>query len=150
VQVHVNSWCLSLFLVPSWAPARPSTPSKCYKLGNMPRLFALLLFSIWTHIWVHWGAWGCVIKPRKMPTNDTSKSKPPFQIFLHLKFCDSWCNWIMKNWHEYVTWRQIQSFFEVFKNSLSFSFSCMSFLCFFVWILCLLFLYKYQQGQWKN
>jgi hypothetical protein len=49
-----------------------------------------------------------------MPTNNTSRSKPPFQVFLHSKFCDSWCNWIMKNWNEYVAWRWIQSFFEVF------------------------------------
>jgi hypothetical protein len=39
--------------------------------------------------------------------------------------------------------------FFIFYFSIYFIF-CMSFLCFFVWILCLFFLYKYQQGQSKN
>jgi len=53
VQVHVNSWCLSFFLVPSWNSSTPFYPSKCFKLGSVPQLLAFSLSSIWTHIWVH-------------------------------------------------------------------------------------------------
>ncbi len=35
------------FLVPSRSSSTPSTPPKCCKPGNVPRLFALLLFSVW-------------------------------------------------------------------------------------------------------
>ncbi len=49
--------CLSFFLVPSRSSSTPLYPSKCLELGNMPRLFALQLFTLYIHIWVYQGAW---------------------------------------------------------------------------------------------
>jgi len=60
VQVRVSSWWLSLFLVPSWSSNTPFYPSKCCEPGSVPQLLTLPLFSVWTHIWIHQGAWGCV------------------------------------------------------------------------------------------
>jgi hypothetical protein len=40
------------FLAPSRSSNTPLYPSKCYELGNMPRLLPLPLSSTWTHIWV--------------------------------------------------------------------------------------------------
>jgi hypothetical protein len=45
VQVHVNNWCLSLFLVPIPELQHAPLPLKCYKLRSMPQLLALPLFS---------------------------------------------------------------------------------------------------------
>jgi hypothetical protein len=42
--VRVNEAC-QLFLVPSQSSNRPLYPSKCYELGNMPRLLFLSLSS---------------------------------------------------------------------------------------------------------
>jgi hypothetical protein len=49
--VWVSEAC-QLFLVPSRSSNMPLYPSKCYELGNVPRLLLLLLFFTWTHIWV--------------------------------------------------------------------------------------------------
>jgi hypothetical protein len=49
--VWVNEAC-QLFLVPSQNSNTPFYPSKCCELNSGPRLFLLLLCSIWTHIWV--------------------------------------------------------------------------------------------------
>jgi hypothetical protein len=46
VQVRVNNWCLSFFLVPSWNSNTPASAPKCYKPGNVPQLLVLLLFSV--------------------------------------------------------------------------------------------------------
>jgi hypothetical protein len=35
-------------------------PPKCCELGSMPRLLALPLFSLQTHLWVYQGTWECV------------------------------------------------------------------------------------------
>jgi hypothetical protein len=40
-----------LFLIPSRSSSTTLYPSKCCELGSVPRLFPLLLFSTWTHIW---------------------------------------------------------------------------------------------------
>jgi len=47
-------------LVPSWSSSTPLYLSKCCKPGSVPQLLAFPLFFVWTHIWVHTGAWGCV------------------------------------------------------------------------------------------
>ncbi len=57
VQVCLNSWCFSLFLVPFWNSSTPLYPPKCCELGSMPRLLTFLLFSFQTHIWIYQGAW---------------------------------------------------------------------------------------------
>jgi hypothetical protein len=53
MQVRMNSWCLSLFLVPSQSSSTSFYPSKCYKPGNMPQLLACPMSLVWTHLWVH-------------------------------------------------------------------------------------------------
>jgi hypothetical protein len=52
--MRVNEAC-QLFLVSSRSSSTPLYPSKCCKLRNVPQLLLLLLFSIWTHIWVFQG-----------------------------------------------------------------------------------------------
>jgi len=44
-----------LFLIPSWSSNTPLYPSKCCELRNVPRLFLLLLFFTWIHIWIFQG-----------------------------------------------------------------------------------------------
>jgi hypothetical protein len=61
VHVCVNNWCLSLFLVPIPELQHAPLPPKCCKPGSMPQLFALLLLSPYTHIWVYKGGWERVI-----------------------------------------------------------------------------------------
>jgi hypothetical protein len=60
VQVCVNNWCLSSFLVPILELQHAPLPPKCYELGSMPQLLTLPMFSLQTHIWIHQGAWKCV------------------------------------------------------------------------------------------
>jgi len=49
--VWVSETC-QLFLVPSRSSNTPLYLSKCCELGSVPRLLPLLMFFIWTHIWV--------------------------------------------------------------------------------------------------
>jgi hypothetical protein len=49
--VWVSEAC-QLFLVPSWSSSTPLYPSKCCERRSVPRLLPILLFFIWTHIWV--------------------------------------------------------------------------------------------------
>jgi hypothetical protein len=58
-SVWVSEAC-QLFLVPSGAPARPSTPPKCYKLGSVPWLLTLPLFSVWDSHLSPSRSWECV------------------------------------------------------------------------------------------
>jgi hypothetical protein len=44
-----------LFVVPSRSSNTSLYPSKCCELESVPWLFLLLLFSIWTHIWIFQG-----------------------------------------------------------------------------------------------
>jgi hypothetical protein len=44
-----------LFLVPSRSSNTRLYPSKCWELGNVPRLLFVPLFPTWAHIWVLWG-----------------------------------------------------------------------------------------------
>jgi hypothetical protein len=60
VQVRVNNWCLSLFLVPIPELQHALLSPKCCEVRSVPQLFTLSLFSPHTHIWVYQGAWGCV------------------------------------------------------------------------------------------
>ncbi len=46
------------------APTCPSTP-KCYKLGSAPNSFSFCYLHLWTHNWVHQGAWSGVNKKWK-------------------------------------------------------------------------------------
>jgi hypothetical protein len=88
-----NPWvikCLSFCLVPSRSSSMLLYPSKCYELGSVPRLFALSLFSLHTHIWIYQGPWECVHAPTPCPS-------VVFTLWIH-----SWNNqrswgWI-KNW----------------------------------------------------
>ncbi len=57
VQVHVNKWCLSLFLVPILELQHALLPPKCCEPRTVPQLLTLLMFSPQTHIWVYQGAW---------------------------------------------------------------------------------------------
>jgi hypothetical protein len=50
VQVRVNSWCLSFFLIPISELQYTSLPPKCYELWNMPQLLTLPMFSFHTHL----------------------------------------------------------------------------------------------------
>jgi len=45
VQVHVNNWCLSFFLVPIPKLQHTPLPPKCYEPKSVPWLLTLLLFS---------------------------------------------------------------------------------------------------------
>ncbi len=51
VQVHVNNWCLSLFLNPHpGAPACPSTP-KVFRAGeHAPTLYSFIVFTSNSHL----------------------------------------------------------------------------------------------------
>jgi hypothetical protein len=53
MQVRVNNWCLSFFLVPIPKLQHAHLPPKCYKLGSVRQLFTLPLLSLHTHIWVY-------------------------------------------------------------------------------------------------
>jgi hypothetical protein len=57
VQVCVNNWCLSFFLVPIPELQHAPIPPKCYEPRSVPQLLTLLLSSPHTHIWVYQGAW---------------------------------------------------------------------------------------------
>ncbi len=57
VQVSVNNWCLSIFLVPIPKLEHAPLPPKCCKPRSVPQLFTILLFLPQTHIWVYQGAW---------------------------------------------------------------------------------------------
>jgi hypothetical protein len=57
VQVPVNNWCLSLFLVPILELQHAPLPLKCCQPGSVPRLLILPLFSFSICIWVYQGAW---------------------------------------------------------------------------------------------
>ncbi len=49
----IEAW--QLFLVPSWSSSTPYTPLKCCEPGSVLRLPTLLMFSIWTQIWIPQG-----------------------------------------------------------------------------------------------
>lgn len=94
----------------------------------------------------HWQKKWFMLSPEKCQLIIPQDLNLHSKYFVHSKFCDSWCNWIMKNWNEYVAWRWIQSFFEVF-FMLFFSFLLFKFflvcrfyvslfgfsVCFFLW-----------------
>jgi len=79
--VWVSEAC-QLFLVPSRSSNTPLYPSKCYELGNMPRLFPLPLFCTWTHFWVLQGV--------------GSASKTILMIWTHsttMPWLEQWSGW---------------------------------------------------------
>jgi len=62
VQVHVNNWfSLSLLLVPSRNSNTPLYPQNVMSQGACPNFFSFCCFHLWTHSWIHQGAWGCII-----------------------------------------------------------------------------------------
>jgi len=70
VQVRVNNWCLSFFLVHLGAPTRPSTLEVLRARQCTPTSFPTVV-HLWTYSWVHQGAWGCVTCAARIIANPT-------------------------------------------------------------------------------
>jgi hypothetical protein len=60
VQVCVSDWSLIIFPNPILELQHASLPLKCCKLGSVPQLLLLSLFSLQTYIWIYQGVWECV------------------------------------------------------------------------------------------
>jgi hypothetical protein len=54
--------CLSIFLVSSRSSSTPLYPRSDVTEGARPNSFSFCCFHLWTHNWVHQGAWGCIKK----------------------------------------------------------------------------------------
>ncbi len=90
--VWVNEAC-QFFLVPSRSSSTPLYPSKCYELGNVPRLLLLSLFFTWTHIWVFQGVGSASSNMPLYPQSVTSQGVHSNSFSFHC-FHLWTCSWV--------------------------------------------------------